>query len=73
MRKVRYAVDGTRMDDPISKEEMEAEIAEFYANGGKITTCTMDDGEYDRSLKRNTKRLGGAVNPFSKSDALSVD
>ena len=55
----------------LSHKEIQDEIDNFLASGGKIKYLNNDDGKYDLNQKRIEKNLGGGFNPFSKVDALT--
>lgn len=69
-RVISHAVDGTQTSKGFTKEDLEEEVRQFLANGGKIKRMKEDDGVYDKKLKSTEAKLGGGFNPFSKCDAL---
>ena len=68
----KASVDGTS-GPKITNSELDDAVAQFLANGGKVTNLKEDDGEYEKGLKKIERKLGGGFNPFSKEDALSTD
>jgi len=57
----------------MSDEDIDAKIAEYLANGGKINRFREDDGSYEKAEKKLVNRLGGLIRPFSREDALATD
>jgi hypothetical protein len=52
------------------KEDQKA-LEDFLKNGGEIINLSDDNkNEYDQNLKNVRKKIPGAFNPFSKTDAL---
>lgn len=53
-----------------SDTEIEEEIAQFVASGGKVSRFRQDTGQYEKAGIKLSKKLGGLVRPFKKEDAL---
>ncbi len=58
---------------PTPQHEMDKAIQEFLSSGGVIQHMRDDGGSYEKNLKKTQKNLVGGFNPFSKSDALTIN
>ena len=56
-----------------SDEEMKKALEIFLKEGGKIQEMRDDSGSYNKNLKKTQKNLAGGFNPFSKTQALTIN
>ena len=54
-----------------NSDQLKSDIESFLSGGGTITKLIIDDGSYEKGLRKIKSSLGGGFNPFSKESALT--